>query len=95
MSLTLTGQEQKVLTALFSLLNTETFIPVQQANLARRLPMHKAGVFSAIERLIERGILERGRRFGHSASFRLNATSPYWSDILATERLKQVAPDRS
>ena len=89
----LTGQEQKVLNALVSLLNAETFVPVQQANLARRLRVHKAGVFSAIERLIERGILERGRRFGHSASFRLNGNSPYWSDISAIERLKQAAPN--
>lgn len=68
----LTGQERRVLTALCNLLNAKTFVAVQQAHLARRIGMHKAGVFCAIEKLIARGILERGQRFGHSASFRLN-----------------------
>ena len=72
----LTLEPKNVLLYLFSRLDFDNFIQVPQFEIAEALKMDKAKVSKAIKILVEKGILIRGPKVGHSYAFRLN---PNWA----------------
>lgn len=62
---------------LCSRLDFENFIQVPQAEIVEVLKMDKANVSKAVKMLVEKGILIRGPKVGHSYAFRLNPNYGY------------------
>jgi len=73
----LTLEPKNVLLYLFSRLDFDNFIQVPQFEIAEALKMDKAKVSKAIKILVEKGILIRGPKVGHSYAFRLNPNYGY------------------
>lgn len=73
----LTLEPKNVLFYLFSRLDFDNFIQVPQSEIVQALKMDKAKVSKAIKLLVEKGILIRGPKVGHSYAFRLNPNYGY------------------
>lgn len=73
----LTLEHKNVLFYLFSRLDFDNFIQVPQIEIVEALRMDKANVSKSIKILIEKGILIRGPKVGHSYAFRLNPNYGY------------------
>lgn len=73
----LTLEPKNVLFYLFSRLDFDNFIQVPQSEIVEVLKIDKANVSKAIKMLVEKGILIRGPKVGHSYAFRLNPNYGY------------------
>jgi transcription initiation factor IIE alpha subunit len=68
----LTLEHLRVLNFLFSRIDFENFIQLQQSEISEILSMDKAKVSKAISKLVDKKIIIRGPKIGRSSSFRLN-----------------------
>lgn len=66
------GQPQAVLNYMFSRLDFENYISVQQAEIAEALDIERSRVSEAIRKLLAKGILLRGPKSGRTWSYKLN-----------------------
>lgn len=73
----LTLEPMRVLHFLMSRLDFENFIQVPQTEICEALNMDKSKVSKAAKLLVEKGILIRGPKVGHSSSWRLNPNFGY------------------
>lgn len=73
----LTLEPKNVLFYLMSRLDFENFIQVPQTEVCKALDMDKAKVSKAVKLLVEKEILIRGPKVGHSSSWRLNPNFGY------------------
>ena len=64
--------QMRVLMVLMSQVDFENWISVDQTEIASKIGMKKQNVNRAISALIERQVLLKGPRAGHSATYRLN-----------------------
>lgn len=65
-------QPQRVLNYLFSVLDFENWLHVEQRKIAEDLGMKPANVSAAVKILEQRGIISRGPKSGRLATYRLN-----------------------
>ena len=68
----LTGEANRVLLYLFSRLDFDNFIQVQQSDIAQALDLKKQNVNRCIRILSKKEIILKGPKIGRSSSFRLN-----------------------
>jgi predicted transcriptional regulator len=73
----LTLEPMRVLHFLMSRLDFENFIQVPQTEICEQLEMKKPNVSKAVKLLVEKGIIIRGPKVGHSSSWRLNPNFGY------------------
>lgn len=68
----LKGEHWRVFSYLMSQLDFENFIQIPQKQIAETLDMNKAKVSLAVKTLVDKKIIIRGPKVGHSSCFRLN-----------------------
>lgn len=68
----LTEEPRRVLLFMFSRLDFENFIQLEQAEISSKLGIARPNVSRAIKLLVDKKILFRGPKIGRSSSFRLN-----------------------
>lgn len=73
----LTIEPKNVLLYLMARLDFENFIQVPQTEICEALGMKKPNVSRAAKLLVEKGIIIRGPKVGHSCSWRLNPNFGY------------------
>lgn len=68
----ITGADRMVLDMLLSIVNSENWLAVSQADLANELGMPRQNVHRSIQKLIAEGVLCDGPRVGSQRSYRLS-----------------------
>lgn len=68
----LTEEPRRILLFMFSRLDFENFIQLEQSEISSKLSIARPHVSRAIKLLIDKQILFRGPKIGRSSSFRLN-----------------------
>jgi predicted transcriptional regulator len=68
----LSGQTFRVLMLMMSRLDFNNFIGVEQVELAQKLGIHRPDVTLAIRKLVAKGIIEKGPKFGKANTYKLN-----------------------
>jgi hypothetical protein len=84
----LTWQALRVRDFLFSCLDFENWIPVPQIEVAQELDMSKQNINRAIKLLVEKQIILKGQKSGHSYTFRLNPHYGWKGRIKNLQRIK-------
>lgn len=69
----LTGRTWRVLAALLGKLGWENWLHISQADLAKKLNMHRPDVSRAMKILVEKGVIIRGPKMGRSHAYKLNS----------------------
>lgn len=69
----LTGRTWRVLAALLGKLGWENWLHISQADLAKKLNMHRPDVSRAMKLLVEKGVIIRGPKMGRSHAYKLNS----------------------
>ena len=65
-------QAKNVLFALFSKVDFENFILINQSEIAKELEMDKGDVSKAISKIVDLGVIIKGPKVGKSTTYRLN-----------------------
>ena len=68
----ISGQTMKVLMLMMSRLDFNNFIGIEQKDLADKLGIHRPDVSLAIKKLVDKGIIEKGPKFGKANTYKLN-----------------------
>lgn len=90
----LTDGDIRVLMRLFSLLDYNNYLSIEQKSVAEALHRSPESVSRSIKRLTEQGVIHRGPRVGRAYTYRLDPFVAFRGETEAKDRVAKEIRDR-
>ena len=88
----MTHEMTRVWLMLLGKISFENWVAIPQKEISEKLNMHKSNVSKAIKKLIDKGLLLKGPKLGHTSSYKINSHHAWKGSVknLKNDRLGQI-----